>query len=85
MATKKKAAKKKATKKAKAAPRVKKEKVLNDCGCGCGAKVPRQFAQGHDSKAKSQVKAWKNGDVALAKLPAVLRSQAPALAKRWGY
>lgn len=81
------AKKKAAKKKAKAAP--KKARAVkaaeNPCGCGCGTKVRREFAQGHDSKAKSMVKAWKAGDLAKTKLPAVLQSRAGELAKRWGY
>ena len=28
---------------------------MNECGCGCGRKVFKRFAQGHDAKLKSQL------------------------------
>jgi hypothetical protein len=48
--------------KAKTAPRVKKEVVLNDCLCGCGTQVKGRFSMGHDARYYGWLRAIVNGD-----------------------
>jgi len=42
-------------------------KELSSCECGCGAKVPRKFKQGHDMKLKSRLRKAAKGEGAEAK------------------
>lgn len=82
VATKSKTKKRAAAK--KSAPKKAKPKD-NECGCGCGAKVARRFAQGHDSKAKSLVRQFVQGEIKKSALPSILAKQLPELRKAWGY
>ena len=36
-------------------PRMKKEKVIQKCACGCGSDTASQFAMGHDSKLRKAI------------------------------
>ena len=47
---------------------------VHPCACGCGQKVARTFAMGHDAKAKSMLLKAERGELRLKDLPRTLRA-----------
>lgn len=72
-------------KKAKAEGKVREPKLLNLCGDGCGAKVARRFAMGHDARFHGWIKRLSDGRMKPNDVPASVAKLLTLKKKGEGY